>query len=173
MRTKAKHIATGGIFAGLTVVLCLVGSLSVGSRMLIAAICGILLLLLRWYVSGKLALSVYLVSSVLLLLLSDRLTAVAYIMLFGYYPILSDAIRKIPFVIRFLLKLLLLAAVGLLCLFGGATMMGLWENPAFREAYPMMVGLYCIMTFSYDLFLTLLRLQVQNRWDTRLRKLFR
>ena len=55
MRKKTKFIAVGGITAALTVVLCTVGALSVAGRFVSAAFCGILLLLVKRYLSGKLA----------------------------------------------------------------------------------------------------------------------
>ena len=173
MQRKTKQIATGGITAALTVVLCLLGTLSVGGKIIAPAICGIALLLIKRYMSGKLAVTVYAASSFLLFLLPDRLTVAAYILLLGYYPILSDAMKKLPLLLRVFLKAALVTAVGCGCFFGGAALLGLWENPVFLKQYPMMIALYCIMAVCYDLFLALLNHRINTRWDATLKKFFR
>ncbi|MBQ3503856.1 MAG: hypothetical protein IJA75_04045 [Oscillospiraceae bacterium] len=172
MRKKTKQIATGGICAALTVVVCLLGALSVGGRILAPAVCGITLLLIKRYMSGKLAVTTYAASSLLLLMLPDRLTAAAYVLLLGYYPILSDSMGKLPLLLRLFLKTALVAAVGCACFFGGAALLGLWENPVFLKQYPLLIGLYCIMAVFYDLFLALLNRRLKTRWDEKLKKLF-
>jgi len=173
MRKKSKFIAIGGITAALTVVLCTVGALSVAGRFVSAAFCGILLLLVKRYLSGKLAVSVYAASSFLLLLLPDRMTAAAYILLFGYYPILRDAMLRLPLLLRTVLKLALLTAVGCAALFGAAALMGLWSNPKFMEYCPALIAVYYAMVILFDLFLMLLTHRLQTRWDAKLKNLFR
>lgn len=173
MRKRSKSIAIGGITAALTVVICMAGALSVGGKLFATALCGMALLLIRRYVSGSLALCIYAASSLLLLLLPDRMTAAAYILLFGYYPLLRDQLSKRPLVIRLIVKAILLTAVGCAALFGGAALMGLWENPKFMELYPVLIGLYYAMAACYDLFLMLLTRRLESGWDEKLRKLFR
>ena len=173
MEKKARHIAAGGITAALTVALCMVGALTVAGRFFSAALCGILLLLVKRYLSGKLAVTVYAASSLLLLLLPDRLTAAAYILLFGYYPILRDALGKLPAVLRITVKLAVVTAVGCISLYVGAAVMGLWGNARFMELYPVLILIYYGMMALFDLFLLLLTRQLQSRWDDKLRRLFR
>ena len=173
MKMKAKHIAFGGITAALTVVLCLLGTLSVGGKIIAPAVCGMALLLIRRYLSGRLAVTVYFASALLLFLLPDRLAAVAYTALLGYYPMLSDAMTKLPLPIRMVLKAVLVSAVGCGCFFGGAALLGLWDNPVFLKQYPLMIVLYCVMAVCYDLFLALLSRRMETRWDSALRKFFR
>ena len=173
MKKQTKHIAVGGICGALTVVLCMIGGLSVAGRFFCAALCGILLLPVKRYLSGKLAVTVYAASSLLLFLLPDRMTAAAYLLLFGYYPILRDALSPLPALLRAVVKLALLTAVGCAAMFGAAAILGLWGNPKFTETWPVLVALYFTMVLFYDLFLTLLTRQIQTRWDDKLRKLFR
>jgi len=146
---------------------------AVASAQHIFAFCGILLLLVKRYLSGKLAVSVYAASSFLLLLLPDRMTAAAYILLFGYYPILRDAMLRLPLLLRTVLKLALLTAVGCAALFGAAALMGLWSNPKFMEYCPALIAVYYAMVILFDLFLMLLTHRLQTRWDAKLKNLFR
>lgn len=171
MKKRTKQIAVGGLAVALTYVLCLMGAISVSGKLIAPGICGILLILVERYVSGRVAAVVYAASSLLLLLLPNRLTAIAYLFLLGYYPILCGALKKMPVLPRFILKFLLLTAVGCIAMFGGAAMLGLWQNPQFVRYYPALILGYYGLAAIYDAFLAGLRYMIETRWDGKLKKL--
>lgn len=173
MGKKTKNIALGGIVAALTFVLCWIGSVSMSAKFIMPAICGILLMVLLRLVSGKVALAVYGVSALLLLLLPNRVSAYAYILLLGYYPMLSQVLQKRPVWLQLIMKAALLTAVGCIALFAGAAVLGLWENEKFLQYYPLGILAYYIIAVIYDLFLWLLRRRFEAGWDARLKKLLR
>lgn len=173
MGKKTKAIALGGIVAALTFVLCWIGSVSMSAKFIMPAICGILLTVVLRLVSGKVALAVYGVSALLLLLLPNRLSAYAYILLLGYYPILCEGLKKRSMWLQLLCKAVILTAVGCIALFAGAAVLGLWENEKFLRLYPFGILVYYIIAVIYDLFLWLLRSRFDAGWEAKLKKLFR
>lgn len=173
MKHRTRAIALGGITAALTFVLCWVGSVSNSARFIMPGVCGILLTVILRQTSPKVAWAVYGVSSVMLLLLPNRISAYAYILLLGYYPVLCEGLRKKVLWLRLTLKPLLLTAVGCLVLFVGAAAMGLGENPQFRKYYPVMILLYYVLAGIYEGFLWLLRRRFDGGWDQKLKKLLR
>jgi len=173
MRKHTKALALGGITAALTFVLCWVGSVSASGKFIMPGICGIFLMAYMRLVSAKAAAAVYGVSALLLLLLPNRLSAYAYMLLLGYYPMLCQGLRKMPVWLRLMIKLAVLTAVGCITLFAGAAMLGLWENEKFVQYYPLMIAAYYVIAAVYDVFLKLLRRKFDGGWDQKLKKLLR
>lgn len=171
MKGKTKQIAVGGIAAALTFVLCLLGSVSVGGRLVAPGICGLMLLLVDRYVSRGGAVAVFAVSAVLLFLLPERLSTFAYLLLLGYYPLLCSMLYPLHWIWRLLIKALVLTAVGCVALFTGAAVLGLWENPQFVRWFGLLIGVYYGLAAIYDMFIGLLRWRIQGKWDAKLRKL--
>ena len=171
MKLKTKQIAIGGITAALTFVLCFLGSVSVAGRLIAPGICGLMLIPVDRYVSRPTAAAVYATSALVLFLLPERMSAFAYLLLLGYYPLLSGALRACPMLVQILLKIAILTAVGCIALFAGAAILGLWENPQFVRWYPALILAYYVMAGIYDVFIIALRYQMENRWDEKLRKL--
>ena len=156
-----------------TFVLCWLGSVTASAKIIMPAVCGILLMVFFRYISGKGALGVYIASAALLLLLPNRATSYAYILLLGYYPLLCESIKKLPVWLRLGLKLIVLTAVGCVMLFAGAAMLGLWENEKFVQHIKLMILAFYGVAGVYDMFLWLLRWQFDTRWDKQLRKILR
>lgn len=171
MKLKTKQIAIGGITAALTFVLCFLGSVSVAGRLIAPGICGLMLILVDRYVSRPAAVAVYVTSALVLFLLPERMSTFAYLLLLGYYPILSGALRSLPLLLQLLLKAVILTVVGCIALFAGAAILGLWENPQFVRWYPWLILAYYVMAAIYDIFIVALRYHIENRWDDKLRKL--
>ena len=171
MRKKTKGIALGGILAALTFVLCWLGSVSMSLKFMIPLLCGVSLEIVLRQVSWKVALGVFVTSSLLLLLLPNKATTAAYSLLLVYYPILCEGLKKLPVWLRLLCKLVLLTAVGCIALFGGAALLGLWENEKFLQYYPKLIVIYYVVAACYDMLLWYLRRRLDNGWDEKLRKL--
>lgn len=172
MRKKTRPLAVGGIAVALTFVLCWIGSVSASGKFIMPAICGIFLMVLLRHMSAGLAYSVYAVSSLLLLLLPNRISAFSYILLLGYYPPLCESLKKLPALPKIGIKLVLLTAAGCIALFAGAAAMGLWDQPRFVRGYPLIIVAYFILAAIYDAFLWLLRRRFDSHWDAKLRRLF-
>lgn len=173
MKKKTRAIAYGGIGTALTFVLCWLGSVTASAKIIMPAVCGILLMVFLRHISGKVALAVYVASSVLLLLLPNRLTSFAYILFLGYYPLLCESLKKLPVWLRRLLKLAVLTAVGCIMLFAGAAMLGLWENEEFVQHIRLLILAFYGIAGVYDMFLWLLRWKFDTQWDQKLQKLIR
>ena len=173
MEKKTKRIALGGIAAALTFVLCWLGSVSMSLKFIMPMLCGVFLMVILRHVSWKVAVAVYGVSSLLLVLLPNKASTFAYILLLGYYPILCEGLKKLPVWLRLIIKLALLTAVGCAILFAGAALLGLWENEKFVQYYKLLIIAYYVMTLSYDMLLRYLRRRLDAGWDDKLRKLLR
>lgn len=171
MRKKTRFVAVGGIVVALTFILCWLGSVSSSLKFLAPMICGILLMVVFRHFSGKVAVMIFVASSLLLLLLPNRISAYAYLLLLGYYPLLCEVLKKQPVLLRILIKLVLFTAVGFVILLSGAAMLGLWENEKFLQYYPLTIVAYYAIAVVYDMVLFLLRWRFESRWDEKLRKL--
>lgn len=171
MKKKNKLLALGGITAALTFVMCWVGSVSAGGKFIMPAVCGIFLMILARLIPAGAAFGVYSVSCVLLLLLPNRVSAFAYILLLGYYPTMCQALKKAPLWLRPPVKLGVLTAAGCIAFFGGAGVLGLWQNPNFLQHYPLLILAYYVIAGVYELFLWSLRRRFEDGWDDKMKKL--
>ncbi len=171
MRKKAKIIALGGITTAITFALCWLGSVSAGQKFLMPGICGIFLMVIMRTVSGKTAVATYVTSSILLLLLPNKITTFSYILLLGYYPILCEWLTKRSVLLRILIKLLVVTAAGCTAFFAGVALLNLWDNSKFIEYYPYLILVYYVISLIYDVFLNLLRQRFRTGWDSRIKKL--
>jgi len=94
--TKTKKIALSGVISALALVIMALSSfLSVASYSL-AALAGVVLILLVIEAGNRYAVAAYFIVSVLsILLLPDKETAVLFILFMGFYPILKALFEKI------------------------------------------------------------------------------
>ena len=173
MTKKTKGIALGGIVAALTFVLCWLGSVSMSQKFMIPLLCGVSLVIVLRHVSWQVALGVFVTASVLLLFLPNKATTAAYILLLGYYPMLCEGLKKLPVWLQLLVKLALFTAVGCIALFGGAALLGLWENEKFLQYYKKLIVIYYVVAVCYDMLLWYLRRRLDNGWDEKISKLLR
>ena len=86
---------------------------------------------------------------------------------------LCEGVKKLPVWLQLLSKLVLLTAVGCIAMFGGAALLGLWENEIFLQNYPKLIVIYYVVAACYDLLLWYLRYRLDKGWDEKLRKLLR
>ena len=171
MKKKTKLLALGGITAALTFVLCWVGSVSAGGKFLMPAVCGIFLMILARLIPAGAVFGVYGVSAALLLLLPNRISAFAYILLLGYYPAMCQVLQRAPLWLRPVVKLIALTAAGCVAFFGTAAVLGLWQDPRFLEHYPLLILAYYAIAGVYELFLWGLRRRFEGKWDDQLKKM--
>lgn len=101
-----KQLALSGIFAGLGVVLLLLGALLQVLDLSAAAIVSLLIVVAVIELSPAYPVLIYLVTGLLaLLLLPDKLTAIVYLLITGYYPIAKLYLERLPQVLAWLAKL--------------------------------------------------------------------
>ncbi|MBO5897290.1 MAG: hypothetical protein J6Q83_08315 [Clostridia bacterium] len=105
---KAKYTALCGMAAALTVVLMAATTILPVLMYVLPIITGIIVLLTSLVAGKKYAFGVYAASSILLIvLITDKESALTYILFFGYYPLIRDALDRLPKVLSWALKLVL------------------------------------------------------------------
>lgn len=93
-RNSAKHIALGGVFAALAVVIMCFGTVIPVATFVCPMICMILLMVVWRMAGSRIAWAWYGAVSVLSLLLSPDKEAAAVFVFFGYYPIIKSWIDR-------------------------------------------------------------------------------
>ena len=143
--------------SALSVVLMLATAVLPVLMYVLPALCGMLI----WYVSvlinKKYAVGVYFSTSFLsMLLLTDKETALAYALFFGFYPIIRDFFDKLPKALSVILKLVLfnICAVGVGVL--GVFIFGVSAEEYYelgKWTIPFLLGLANVMFLMYENFM--------------------
>ena len=108
MRARTKQLTLAGILAGLGVVLLLLGAFLQVLDLSAAALASLLIVVAVIELSPIFPILIYLVTGLLaLLLLPDKLAALVYLALTGYYPIAKCYVERIKPVFATMLKFLL------------------------------------------------------------------
>lgn len=109
MLKRTSRVALGGMVAALCVVLMLLTGVLPFLTYAVPAMAGMLMVVTVIECGHKWALLVYLAVSLLSLLMApDKVAAFVFVFFLGYYPILKDALERIPSRIgQWLVKLLL------------------------------------------------------------------
>ncbi len=151
---KAKKTALCGMLCALSVVLMFASSFAPVLMYVLPVLSGFLV----WYVSSlinkKYALGVYFSTSFLsLLLLTDKETALAYAMFFGFYPIIRDCFKQLPKLIGWVLRFGLFNACAVAVGFLGVFLFGL-STEEYQEfgkwTIPILLTLANIMFIMYE-----------------------
>lgn len=101
-----KQLALSGILAGLGVVLLLLGALLQVLDLSAAAIVALLIVVAVIELSPIYPILIYAVTGLLaLLLLPDKLSAVVYLLITGYYPIAKLYLERLPMVLEWVAKM--------------------------------------------------------------------
>ena len=96
MRSNAKNMALGGIFAALTVVIMSMGGLIPVATYVCPMLCMMLLSVVLQFCGKRVALAWYGAVAVLSLLMGPDKEAAAVFAFLGYYPILKPDMDKLP-----------------------------------------------------------------------------
>ncbi len=97
MKSRTKQLSLAGIFAGLGVLLLLLGALLQVLDLSAAAIASLLICVAVMELSPVFAPLIYLATGTLsLVLLPDKLAALVYLCLVGYYPIVKRLFERLP-----------------------------------------------------------------------------
>lgn len=115
---KAKIVAFGGIVVAVSVVLTFLGGIIPAASFIAPCVAGFLLFAPKELFNMKNALTTFIAVAILMFLLAPKKTsAVAYTLMFGYYPILFTEYYKIKKVaLRVLAKAVLFEMVGIILL---------------------------------------------------------
>ncbi len=117
-RRKTRRMVLCAILAALSVVALGLGALLQIADLTAAALAGMIILLVTLCYGPRYALLTFAVTSTLsLVLMPQSLASWTYVLLMGYYPILYTHFARLPRVLGWLIKLLLLVVVSAICLF--------------------------------------------------------
>lgn len=96
-RKRSSRIALCGILSALAVVIMFLTGIVPFGTFVLPALAGLLLVVVVVEVSGKWAFCMYLTVAALSLFVSpDREAAMAFILFFGYYPVLKGVLERLP-----------------------------------------------------------------------------
>lgn len=96
MKKDIKNITLSSIFSALIVVLILLGTLVELLDITVAAVCALIVFIVKIESGGKYPFLVYLTASILALVFIPMSSATLYFIgFFGYYPILKTVFRKL------------------------------------------------------------------------------
>lgn len=154
----SKKVAACGIMTALSFVVVYMGNLISVMRFLAPVIAGFILIFAREFVNKRNALMVYLSSSILLLLFSpSRVSALAYLVIFGYYPLIQPDMQRIKFIIlRLAVKFVFFNLVGAVSLFVGVKFFGLNTIiEEYRDYLLLGLLLYNVFFVIYELYVYL------------------
>ncbi len=102
---KVKYTALCGMSVALTVVLMATTTILPVLMYVLPIITGVIVLLMSLVAGKKYGLGVYAASSILLLILiTDKESALTYTLFFGYYPLVKDAFERLPKIFSWILK---------------------------------------------------------------------
>ena len=155
---KAKTTAVSGMMGALSVVIMLLSSVLPILMYILPIATGMIVLFVSLLYNKKWGFGVYAVTSFLcLLLLTDKETALAYAMFFGYYPLVKDSFEKIPVVVAYPLKLILFNASAVGMGLAGVYIFGLSAEEYYefgKATIPILLGLGNVVFVLYDFMIT-------------------
>ncbi len=151
---KAKKTALCGMVSALSVVLMFVSSFAPVLMYVLPVLSGFLVWYISELISKKYAAGVYFSTSFLsIILLTDKETALAYALFFGFYPIIRDYFKKLPKFIGWVLRFALFNACAVAVGFLGVFIFGLSadEYSEFGKwSIPILLALANIMFLMYE-----------------------
>ena len=171
-------IAVAGVFSSVYTVLMIVGGLIPASNYVVPLLLGIVTYCLLKTFGKKTALSVYAAVSLLsLFLVANKECALMFVMNFGYYPLIKNALDKVkPKAFQWLLKLLIfnlsVAAIELICVyvFNIPFFEGEKFSLLFLLAYALLMNVVFVM---FDLFLSIFIKIYSLKMEGKIKKLFK
>lgn len=182
MKNTSKT-ALGAIITGLSVALMLSTAIFPFLSYAIPAICGVLIVLMVMECDKKWATLVYACVSILsLLIVPDKSAGVAYLCIFGYYPIIKAIFEsRLPDWLSWVLKILLadivlIAGYYVSMYFFGIDTEGIeWISPYLNKWYiALIIAVFGGVFFAmYDTVLTRLITLYEIKWRKRLKKYFK
>lgn len=151
---KAKLTAFCGMVTALSVVLMAITTILPVLMYVLPLVTGVAVLIVSEVSNKRWGAGVYLATSLVsLVLLTDKETALAYALFFGYYPLIRNALEGLPKLLRYMLKLVVFNAAAVMIGAVGVFVLGLPadEYSEFGKAtIPILLGLANLVFVLYD-----------------------
>lgn len=180
MLKNTSKTALCAIITGLSITFMLLTAVIPFLSYVIPAICGALMLIVVIECNTKWALLVYASVSILsLIIIPDKSAGIAYVLIFGYFPIIKNIFeQKLPNWLSYLLKvvifnIVLLAAFYLALLVFGIDTEGIeWITPYLTKWYiaPLIIFFTTIFMSMYDNVLSKFIIIYKKKWRKKLNK---
>ncbi|MBE6681456.1 MAG: hypothetical protein E7600_04125 [Ruminococcaceae bacterium] len=130
MRKETKNITLSALLSSLIVVLIVLGTFVELLDITVAAICSLIVFVIKIECGGKYPFLVFLTSSVLALIFVPMSTATLYFIgFFGYYPILKFVFKKMPKALRKIICVLIFNISMCILMFCFKTIFALQNEP--------------------------------------------
>ncbi len=151
---KAKITALCGMMSALSVVIMLASSIIPVLMYVLPVVSGYFVWYISELINKKYAIGVYFSTSILsLILLTDKETALAYALFFGFYPIIRFLLNRLPKVLCFVSKILLFNVCALAVGYIGVAVFGVSadEYTEFGKwTIPILLGMANSMFLLYE-----------------------
>ena len=152
---NAKLTALCGMITALSVVLMLISTVLPILMYVLPFLTGLLVLFIEDLSGKKYAVAVFFCVSLLsLIFLTDKETALAYVLFFGYYPIIKEPVEKLPKLLAYLLKFAIFNTAAVLSGVIAVSVFGVSgeEYAEFgKYTVPIFLALANVMFILYDL----------------------
>lgn len=175
---KSVKAAMCGLAAALSVVFMFLGGLFYVFAYVVPILLSILITIIKKTFGTSSALTVYIATSILsLILVSDKECVMMYLLFFGYYPLIKPHIEKVKLkVIAFVLKLLLfnsaLLLIELICVY--VFRIPFFEDNGFSVA--ILILFAAAMNFIFIVYDCLLKISIllyEKKLEKRLKNIFK
>lgn len=171
---KTKNVALCGIFTALCFLICYVGCIVTITKFIAPIVSGLLLIIIFDCLNDRAAIMIYVSVSILqLFVLPSKLTAFAFLLLFGYYPILANYLnKKMKVMLRTILKAVIFIIVGCIAIYCLAIFApSINQISHFKLIATFSVLGYVTFVIIYDLFIKLLVLRFEANLKVKFDKL--
>jgi hypothetical protein len=176
MMKKSKSIAFSGIVACLSVAVTYIGNLIPVMKFIAPIISGLFLISICYFIDLKNALITYIAVSLLLIFLSpSKISALSYILIFGYYPVLYQKFEKIKLkIVKYITKFVLFNLVGLIS-FIVAVQFFISESvyEKYKKYIVLGVVLFNIFFMIYETFIMIIYKKLSTISSSRVSKLLK
>ncbi len=165
IKLKTKNIAFSGVCTALSVVLLYLASVLPSAKIAVCAVASAVVCLMMVKSGLKGALSVYFaVSLVSVMMLPDKTVSVAYLLLFGIYPVIKSFIeRRNHIVAEWVLKIILFCVYFAIIYFGASFILPQLADAEY-SAWVLFIGVVAVLTV-YDVALSLLVTELGRRFS--------
>lgn len=161
----SKKVAICGVMTALSFVVVYMGNLINVMKFLSPVLAGFILIFVRELANKRNALMVYFSTSLLLLLFSPgKTSALAYLVIFGYYPLIQPDIKRIKSIIlRLVVKFLFFNLIGAVILLVAVKFFGLSaKGEAYRDYFLLGVLLYNVFFAIYEFYVYLANKKINS-----------
>lgn len=158
-RNKTLYVALGSIITALSVVIMLLTNIITIASMALPAVSGVLTAFLVIETNKKCAATSFAAAAILsFLFVTDKTSVLAYVLLFGYYPIVKSSIEKIKSkAVQFIIKLIIFNVCTFLLYWLSVKVLMLPEEEFMFNGVSLLLPLYILIIITliaYDIAVT-------------------